>query len=67
MLNYKSLNEIDSDEFRELLLYGNPFISNGNLPHRTKLAELIHAEYHVVYQKMIEGLKVSLATRQGAK
>lgn len=52
-------NVADSPELRDLLLYiGAELLADADLPHRTKLTELIRKRFKMEYQKIIEELKV---------
>lgn len=56
---YQSFNVVECPEFRELLLYlGEGKIQDKNLPHRTKLTEMILNEFRTEYCKIKDDLKV---------
>lgn len=56
----KSMNIMDCPEFRDLLLYISQECSEDEeIPHRTKLTELIGKRFKEEYIKMVECLCVS--------
>jgi hypothetical protein len=55
----QSFNVLECPEFRDLLLYlGDGKISNADVPHRTKLTQMVLEEYWREYNKIKEDLKV---------
>ncbi|GLB45978.1 putative hAT family C-terminal dimerisation region [Lyophyllum shimeji] len=48
---------IDSPELRDLLLYVGTQLDEDDLPHRTKLTQLIYERFQVEFKKLIEELK----------
>ncbi|GLB37952.1 putative encoded by [Lyophyllum shimeji] len=53
----QSINVIDSPELRDLLLYVGTQLDEDDLPHRTKLTQLIYERFQVEFKKLIEELK----------
>ncbi|GLB45625.1 hypothetical protein LshimejAT787_2500170 [Lyophyllum shimeji] len=53
----KSINVIDSPELRDLLLYVGTQLDEDDLPHRTKLTQLIYERFQLELKKLIEELK----------
>jgi hypothetical protein len=50
---------MDYAELRDLLLYlGAGNIADKDLPHRTKVTDLVRQRFHVEYKKMVADLKV---------
>lgn len=43
---------MECPEFREMLLYDSEHLEDGDIPHRTKLPELIHAQYMLTKQEI---------------
>ena len=50
---------MDCPELRNLLLYISVDLDDGDIPHRTKLSELITTAFQWEYQDMINDIKVS--------
>lgn len=48
----QSINIVECPEFREFVIYGHCNISEKDLPHRTKLTELIFAAYEQEHQHL---------------
>ncbi|KAK7025814.1 hypothetical protein R3P38DRAFT_2529700 [Favolaschia claudopus] len=59
----QSLNVVDCEEFREFVLFGRTPEHDEDLPHRTALTNKIIAQYHDVYEKIIEDIKVNSFSR----
>ncbi|GLB45633.1 putative encoded by [Lyophyllum shimeji] len=53
----QSINVIDSPELRDLLLYVGTQLDEDDLPHRTKLTQLIYERFQLEFKKLIEELK----------
>jgi hypothetical protein len=52
---YKAFNVVECPEFRKFLLYiGDGKIVDKDIPHRTKVTNMIHEEYKNEYQ-MLKG------------
>ena len=49
---------MDSPELRDLLLFVGRDLEDGDIPHRTKISEMIIQSYATEHQKLIEELKV---------
>jgi hypothetical protein len=58
-LRCKAINVIESKEFREFVLYGRDNVTERDLPHRTKLIELIFRAYEEEHRKLLDDFKVS--------
>ena len=52
------INVIEKKEFRDFALYGRDNISDCDLPHRTKLIELIFKTYEKEHRKLLDDFKV---------
>lgn len=59
---YQSINVIDCAELRDLLLYLGTELEEKDLPHRTKLTELIRQRFRVEYENLIKELGVFFFT-----
>jgi hypothetical protein len=55
---FQSINVVDCPELRELLLFIGTEIEDYDIPHRTKLSELITSRFKVEYNRMIEDINV---------
>jgi hypothetical protein len=55
----KAINVVESKEFREFMLYGRDNVTERDLPHRTKLIELIFNAYEEEHRKVLDNFKVS--------
>ncbi|KAK7039983.1 hypothetical protein R3P38DRAFT_3469516 [Favolaschia claudopus] len=53
----QSLNVVDCEEFREFVLFGRTPEHDEDLPHRTALTNKIIAQYHEIYEKIIDDIK----------
>jgi hypothetical protein len=53
----QAINVVENKEFREFALYGHKDISDADLPHRTKLVELIVKEYEKEHMKLVNDFK----------
>jgi hypothetical protein len=51
---------VDHPELRNLLLYLNANLEDGQIPHRSKLMELIMEQYQFEYDNMISDIKVCI-------
>jgi hypothetical protein len=60
LLDYQSIDVVDSPELRELLLYVSPHFDKVDIPHRTKLSELITADFKREYLAMLKDIEVRL-------
>lgn len=49
---------MDSPELRDLLLFIGRDLEDGDIPHRTKISEMITQSYITEYQKLVEELQV---------
>jgi hypothetical protein len=58
VLNHKAINVVENKEFREFILYGRDNVTERDLPHRTKLIELIFKAYEDEHRKLLDGFKV---------
>jgi hypothetical protein len=58
-LSVQAINVVESAEFREFTLYGRENVTERDLPHRTKLIELIFTAYEEEHRKLLNGFKVS--------
>jgi hypothetical protein len=54
----QSINVADNKEFREFVLFGRDDITDVDLPHRTKLTELINKEYETQHAVLVKELAV---------
>lgn len=54
----KSLNVVECQELRDLLLYLNTDLSENDIPHRTKLTRVIFDSYHREWSKLVRSLQV---------
>jgi hypothetical protein len=62
-MNAQAPNVMDCAELRDLLLYlGAGNVTDKDLPHRTKVTELVRQRFHVEYQKMVADMKVCVNT-----
>jgi hypothetical protein len=55
----KAINVVEKREFRDFILYGREDVTERDLPHRTKLIELIFKAYEEEHRKLLDGFKVS--------
>lgn len=60
LLDHQSIDVIDSPELRELLLYISPHLDKVDIPHRTKLSELITMGFKREYFAMLKDIEVRL-------
>jgi hypothetical protein len=49
---------VDCRELRDLLLYIGTELQDSDIPHRTKLSELITSRFKVEYSRMVEEINV---------
>ena len=54
----QSINVVDCPELQALLLFIGAELQEKDIPHRTKLAELIMERFHIEYKKILEELEV---------
>jgi hypothetical protein len=57
-LHGQAINVIDNPDFRRFALYGRDEVSEHNLPHRTKLLDLVFQEYEREHRKQVTDFKV---------
>ena len=57
---YQSVDVVESPELRELLLFISPHLNEVDIPHRTKLSELITAGFKREYLAMLKDIEVSV-------
>ncbi|KAF4617427.1 hypothetical protein D9613_006423 [Agrocybe pediades] len=55
----QSLNVVECPELRDLLLYLNFDLTDRDIPHRTKLTQLIFESYHREWKKLVSDLQNS--------
>jgi hypothetical protein len=55
----QSLNVVECQELRDLLLYLNADLSDDDIPHRTKLTQVIFESYNCEWKKLVDELQVS--------
>jgi len=60
MFPLQSLAIVDCPELRDLLLYIGTNLQDKDIPHRTKVCDLILQRFNVEYNKNIERIKVCL-------
>jgi hypothetical protein len=60
---FQSLNVVETQELRDLLLYLNADLKDGDIPHRTKLTRITFESYHREWKKLVEELQVWLSLR----
>jgi len=58
-LAFKAINVVEKREFRDFVLYGRDDVTERDLPHRTKIIELIFKAYEEEHRKLLDGFKVS--------
>lgn len=56
----QSIDVIDSRELRDLLLFIGADLQDRDIPHRTKLSEMIMSRFKLEHSKMVEEISVSL-------
>jgi hypothetical protein len=54
----KSLNVVETQELRDLLLYLNANLKDNDIPHRTKTTQVIFESYHREWKKLVAELQV---------
>lgn len=54
----QSLDVVDCPELRDLLLFIGAQLEDGDIPHRTKLSQLISTRFHIEYTAMIKEIQV---------
>ncbi|KAJ7703836.1 hypothetical protein B0H14DRAFT_3903685 [Mycena olivaceomarginata] len=57
----QSLDVVDCPELRDLLLFIGAQLEDDDIPHRTKMAELITERFKVEYQKMIHKIQNAIS------
>ncbi|KAJ7803186.1 hypothetical protein B0H14DRAFT_3778595 [Mycena olivaceomarginata] len=62
----QSLDVVDCPELRDLLLFIGAQLDDGDIPHRTKLSQLISTRFHAEYTAMIHEIKISMITCDNA-
>jgi len=61
MIIFQSFNVLECPEFRELLLYlGDGKIDDSNVPHRTKVTQMVLDTYHKEHSNIKVDLRVCL-------
>jgi hypothetical protein len=55
---------MDCPEFCELLLYVGPQLNDSDIPHRTKMAELIEEQFQIEFGSLIKEIKVCRSYRR---
>jgi hypothetical protein len=55
----QSINVVECPELRELLLYIGTDLQDRDIPHRTKLSELITSRFKLEYSRMVNEINVS--------
>jgi hypothetical protein len=55
---YQAINVVDCKEFRDFALYGRDDVRDSDLPHRTKLTELVFKTYETEHLKLKSDLDV---------
>lgn len=58
LLLVQAMNVVDCPEFRELLLYIGLELEDRDIPHRTKLSELITSRFKIEYAKINQEVQV---------
>lgn len=58
----QSLDVVDCPELRDLLLFIGAQLEDRDIPHRTKLSEMITTRFKTEYNKMIEDIGVCCYT-----
>lgn len=56
----QAINVVDNKEFRDFALYGRKNVCDGDLPHRTKLTELLFKTYETEHLKLVNDFKVRI-------
>lgn len=56
----QSIDVVDSRELRDLLLFIGAELQDRDIPHRTKLSEMITSRFKIEHSKMVEEISVSL-------
>jgi hypothetical protein len=59
----QSINVADNKEFCEFALFGRDDVTDADLPHRTKLTELINNEYESRHAVLVKELAVHFQSR----
>jgi hypothetical protein len=54
----QSLDVVDCPELWDLLLFIGAQLDNGDIPHRTKLSQLISTRSHTEYTAMVRKIQV---------
>jgi hypothetical protein len=54
----KSVNVVETQELRDLLLYLNVDLKDSDIPHRTKITQVIFESYHREWKKIVAELRV---------
>ena len=57
---YQSVDVVESPELHELLLFISPHLNKVDIPHRTKLSELIMVGFKQEYLAMLKDIEVSV-------
>jgi hypothetical protein len=55
----QAINVVNNKAFRAFALYGRRNVTDEDLPHRTKLTELIFNTYEEEHRKLLDDFKVS--------
>ena len=54
----QSINVVDCPELRDLLLFIGAELQEKDIPHRTKLAQLITERFQIEYKQILKELEV---------
>lgn len=60
MWPHQAINVVEHPDFRKFALYGRKELTERDLPHRTKLLELIFKEYEQEHRKQVNHFKEAL-------